>query len=186
MKKIRHPLCSLCAALMMCIMVGCQPDGGDLLPLMQDGVQIAKTIVEGDTAQLTRGNLTVKARGRWRAIESETNFHFEVSNTGDEPVTINFAQVEMVNALGEKLKAGALIDEDAQTQPATLIPEGIAVIKSKQTRKFGLNFKTATTGKVSSSADLLGKTATLNLPTAGNQTVAGNFIFAFKYVESRY
>jgi len=186
MKKSRQLIYSSCATLLLCVLVACQPDRGDLLPLAQDGVQTTKTIVEGDTAQLTRGNLTVKARGRWRAIESETTFHFEMSNAGNEPVTINFAQTEMVNAHGERLTAGALIDEDAQTQPATLIPDSMAVIKSGQTRRFGLGFKTANTGKASSSSDFLEKTATLRLTADTNQTLAGSFSFAFKYVESRY
>lgn len=179
MKNARRLASFVCALCLACLLVACQPDKGDLEPLAQDGAQITRTIVEGDTAQISRGNLVVKARGRWQAVESATDFHLEVTNTSDKALKLNLAQAELVNAQGEKLKAKVLIDEDAQTQPATLITGGAVELAAGQTRKFGLSFKSATTAQAK---DLLGKTATLSLAAENN----ADFKFAFKYVESRY
>jgi hypothetical protein len=186
MKNARRSVHVCCVLWLACLLVACQPDKGDLLPLAQDGAEISTAIVNGDTAQISRGNLVVKARGRWQALESATDFHLEVGNAGDKALTLDLTQAELVNAQGERLRSNVLIDEDAQTQPATLIKNGAVELAARQTRKLGLSFKSAAAVPAASAKDFLGKTATLYLPAENNQTAAPGFKFAFKYVENRY
>ena len=175
MKNARRSVCACVALLLACLLVACEPDMGDLQPLAQEGAELTKTIVEGDTAQISRGHLKVKARGRWQALQSAADLHLEISNTGDKALKLNLSQAEFVSAQSERLKPNVLIDEDAQTQPATLIKSGEVEVAAQQTRKIGLSFKSATDGQAK---DFLGKTATFYLTS--------DFKFVFQYVESRY
>lgn len=166
------------------LLAACQPEGGDLLPLAGEGVRVRSTKFKKDVvAQITHGEVTVSAHGRWNVTHHATDFKLAITNAGSTAITVNCDEASVGTALNETLKATSLAHRDGDKAPATSGGPAPVVIEGGQTREFDLGFGIKAQDPKPGS-DYRGKTATLRLPgKTGGAAATGtsDFVFAFKY-----
>jgi hypothetical protein len=186
--KARHGLLLRAACVLVgCLMLAaCQPEGGDLLPLAQEGVRVRSTKYKKDVvAQIARDGVTVSAHGRWSVMHHATDFKLEITNAGDAPITVNCNEASLNTALNETLKVSSLGYRNGDAAPTLSKEIAPLVVERGQTRELDMSFGIEAQDP-KSGADYLGKTATLRLPVkTGSAATAGtvDFVFAFKYAE---
>ena len=68
------------------LILGCQPSGGELLPIGDNGVQITSSRFENDTVVISQNDITVKCYGSW---DGNGNFDLRVIVTNSSAKTIS-------------------------------------------------------------------------------------------------
>ncbi|MCA1592077.1 MAG: hypothetical protein LC754_05390 [Acidobacteria bacterium] len=176
----------LARVLVCCLfLTACQPEGGDLLPLAQEGVRIRSTKYKKDVvAQVERNEVTINAHGQWSVMRHATDFKLEITNAEDTAIAVNFKEALLVNALDEHLKVSSITFRDGSAAPASGSDFAPLIIERGQTREIDLGFGIQAQD-TKSGADYLGKTATLRLPVKTGNAASGtvDFVFSFKYAE---
>lgn len=179
----------LALVLAFCLLLtACPPEGGDLLPMAGgEGAALVKTRFEGDTLSISRGGVTLKARGRWSVADGATSVILEAANANAESVTIDFARCEMAGDGGERWALRSVSDETANAGPAFLSERAVGV-GGGQERRFALEFKINDEGgRGGVPRNVLGRTATLRVPVEvkSGPPARFDFAFSFKFAESR-
>jgi hypothetical protein len=173
-----------------CLLVtACPPTGGDLVPLAQgEGAELFTTKFRNDTLRVTRGQVSIKARGLWSIADSNTSVILEISNASAEAMTVDFNRCELVNSDSrEKLSLLSVSDETNGNGPAFL-SDKIVMISGGQERRFALEFKIDSADASSSvPRNVLGQTVMLRVPVLmkGETPVEVDFVFTFKYAEGQ-
>jgi len=179
---------ALAALLAACVLLtACPPDGGDLVPVSgEEGAAVATTKFEGDTLSLTRGGVTLKARGLWSVADGHTSVILEVVNTNDVPASLDFGRCEMVNReSGQRLALRSLSHETAAGGPVFLA-ERVVRVDGGQSGRFVLEFEIGSEGGSSGATrNVLGQTAALRVPAEVERETPApvDFVFVFKYAE---
>ena len=179
---------ALAALLVACaLLTACPPDGGDLVPSAgQEGAALTTTKFEGDTLSLTRGGVTLKARGLWSVADGSTSVILDVANANDVPAALDFARCEMViKESGRRLTLRSLSHETAAGGPVFLA-EKVVRVDGGQSGRFVLEFEIGPEGGGSGEArNLLGQTVTLRVPAEVERETPApvDFVFVFKYAE---
>ncbi|PYS82707.1 MAG: hypothetical protein DMF67_11875 [Acidobacteria bacterium] len=179
---------ALALLLAACVLLtACPPDGGDLVPLAgQEGAALATTKFEGDTLSLTRGGVTLKARGLWSVADGSTSVILEVANTNDVPASLDFGRCEVViKESGQRLRLRSLSNEAAAGGPVFLA-ERVVRIDGGQSGRFTLEFEISPEGGSSGATrNVLGQTVALRLPAEVERETRApfDFVFVFKYAE---
>ena len=65
MKKQAFQAKTIAASFLFFFVLGCQPSGGELLPLPNDGTTLTTSRFENDTAEIVQENIAVKLYGNW-------------------------------------------------------------------------------------------------------------------------
>jgi hypothetical protein len=169
------------------LLTACPPDGGDLVPVAgQEGAALSTTKFAGDTLALTRGGVTLKARGLWSVADGSTSVILEAANANDVPATLDFGRCELViKESGQRLALRSLTNETAAGGPSFLA-ERVVRIDGGQTGRFVLEFEINPEGGSSGATkNLLGQTAALRIPFEVERETPAPFafIFVFKYAE---
>lgn len=171
-----------------CLLTACPPDGGNLVPLPQEGASVSSTTIKDDTLRVEHDGVAITARGVWSVSDSYTTITTEVSNESENPVVINLEQCELMNESSrEKLKLRA-VAEYFEHGVWNYIAERVVTINAHQHRKFDLGFLIqAQDGRASVSRDVRGQKISLLIPVQTNTSTPDSsaFIFAFIYGERR-
>jgi hypothetical protein len=183
-KKASAPAALLAACLLL---TACPPDGGDLVPVAgQEGAALSTTKFEGDTLSLTRGGVTLKARGLWSVADGSTSVILDVANANDVPAALDFARCEMViKESGRRLALRSLSHETAAGGPVFLADRLIKV-DGGQSGRLVLEFEIPSEGEGSGTPrNLLGQSVTLRVPAEVERETPApvDFVFVFKYAE---
>jgi hypothetical protein len=182
---------SLAALLAACLLLtACPPDGGDRAPRAgQGGASLTTTKFEGDTLSLTRGGVTLKARGLWSVADGHTSVILEVVNTNDVPAAVDFGRCEMIiKESGRRLALRSLSHETAAGGPVFLAERSVRV-DGGQSGRFVLEFEILSEGGGSGeSRNLLGQSVTLRVPAEVERETPApvDFVFVFKYAEYQH
>ena len=80
---------SIVTSLFFLMILGCQPSGGELLPLAGDDIVITTSRFENDTAVVIQNDITVKFYGNWNG-EHNLNLRIVVFNASDKAIKIIF------------------------------------------------------------------------------------------------
>lgn len=178
-------------ALVACCLVltACPPEGGELVPLAQEGAQLLTTKFSNDTISITREQVNIKAHGFWSIADSRTSVILDISNLNAEALMVDFNRFELQNSESkEKLTLRSVSDEAGASGPAFL-SERAVTIGSQQARRFALEFKINSADGSSASVrrDVLGQTVILYIPLMlkGETPHGVDFVFTFKYAESK-
>lgn len=126
--------------LLSCIFFyGCQPDGGDLTPVLQDGAKIVSTQTKTDTAlQYDTEDFSIKVSGKWESLHGEVFCILVIKNRSQRKVKVDFNRSSVANTLDEKLKI-TLVSTANRKQTSQIIESKIAEIDKSETLAFGLN-----------------------------------------------
>jgi hypothetical protein len=179
---------ALFALLACCLLLtACPPDGGDLVPLAgQEGAALSTTKFAGDTVSLTRGGLTLRARGSWSVADGHTSVILEAVNANDTPASLDFGRCELsVKETGQRLALRSLSNETGAGAPVFL-SERVVKVDGGQSGRFTLEFAMGSEdGSVGAPRNVLGQSVTLRVPAeVGPGTPAPvDFVFVFKYAE---
>ncbi len=101
--------------LLLCITyLGCQPKGGSLAPILQNGAKITSFHKQKDSAlQYDTENFSLKVLGGWEPLYGNVGFTVIILNRSLSKINIDLNKVSLGNSLNEKLKILAV--EDFQT-----------------------------------------------------------------------
>ncbi|MGB8508060.1 MAG: hypothetical protein WCD76_06635 [Pyrinomonadaceae bacterium] len=179
------------AVLLACcaLLTACPPDGGALVPLAKsDGAQVVSEKFRDDALRVTRGGLTLTARGVWSVADGATSVILEIVNENAEALRVDFRRAEFVNnESGTRASLRSASDESGGNGPSFLSDE-TAVIAGREAKKFALEFAVKSEdGRAGVPRNFLGQTATLRLPLEmkADPPAQVEFIFDFKYAERR-
>ena len=173
-----------------CVLLSaCQPEDGDLVPLPPgEGASVATTEFEGDTLVVTRGGVTLRARGRWRVPDAATSVILVASNTNAEPAVIDFGRGELSRG-GEgsgRMTLRSVSREAGAGGPAAFLQDKRAEVAGGASDTFVLEYKMESEdGSSGVPRDVKGQTVTLRLPVGVGKGTALDFVFGFKYEERR-
>jgi hypothetical protein len=168
-------------------LTACPPDGGDLVPLARgDGASVLKTESEGDTLAVTRGGVTLRARGRWSVADAATSVILEASNANAEPAVIDFGRGELSREGGGRMTLRSVSRDSGAGGATTFLEDRRAEVGGGASGTFVLEFKLDSgDGRSGVARDLTGQTVTLRLPVEVTKGTATDFVFGFKCEERR-
>lgn len=188
MHKIRRTASATLIIACCLLLTACPPDGGNLVPLAQDGANVSSTAIKDDTLRVERNEFAITARGVWSVSDSYTTITIEASNESANPAIINFDECELMNESSQqKLKLRAISEYDDKGS-WNYISERVVTTGAGQLRKFSLGFAIeAQDGRASVSRDVRGQKIRLLIPVRTNAAMPdrSDFIFAFIYGEHR-
>jgi hypothetical protein len=165
------------------LLTACPPDGGDLVPAPGgEGATVATDGFDGDTLVVTRGGVTLRARGRWSVADAATSVILDASNANAEPAVIDFGRGELSPAGGGgRMTLRSVARESGAGGAAAFLEDKRAEVGGAS-ETFVLEFKADSEGGRSGVArDVTGQAVTLRLPVEVAGRSAADFVFGFKY-----
>jgi hypothetical protein len=189
-RRAKTTACALVLLLAACLLfTACPPDGGDLIPVSSgEGAGVATTGFEGDTLVVTREGVTLRARGRWSVADAATSVILDASNANAEPAAIDFGRGELSREGdgGGRMTLRSVARASGAGGAAAFLPDKRAEIGGGASSTFVLEFKVdSEDGRSGVIRDVTGQTVTLRLPVEVGRGTAVDFVFGFKYAESR-
>lgn len=97
-------------SLFFIMVLGCQPEKGKLVALPSEGVEVIKSEIDNDTAQITDDGLVVKVNGKWG---DGVLFEVDVKNSSSRELTLKFGEMNLVNGEKESATVGDITDNQA-------------------------------------------------------------------------
>ncbi len=122
-------------SLFFIMVLGCQPEGGELLPIQSENIQISSSRFENDTAVVEDKNLKITLYGTW---DGRAEVRAIIENTGGDNVTIDFNSSKILDSNGEDIKIDS-VDEDNGTS-LNQIKDRVYSISAKKKRKLIIGF----------------------------------------------
>jgi hypothetical protein len=86
------------ASLFLLMILGCQPPGGELLPIGGEGIEIATSRFENDTAVISENGVKMKFYGSW---DGRANIRMVVENSTPNSIKINFNEFAILDSKGK-------------------------------------------------------------------------------------
>ncbi|MGI8555956.1 MAG: hypothetical protein ACR2LT_06330 [Pyrinomonadaceae bacterium] len=118
---------------------GCQPDGGDLTPVSQNGAKVVSFLSKANTAlQYDNENFSIKVSGKWESLHGDIFCLMVVKNRGQGKIIVDFNKAPVANSLNEKLVV-ELVSTAFRTQTSEVIESKVAEINTGETLAFGVN-----------------------------------------------
>lgn len=144
------------------LILGCQPPGGELLPIGGDGIEITTSRFEKDTAVISEGGVEIKFYGSWEN-ESFVRLRAAINNQSNWSCRVKFNQMSLIDANGKAAAVSGISEkpdfkslyESGQNQNLPIIE-----ISAGEKKSYLLSFATM-----------------INIPTATEQTDFFNLIF---------
>lgn len=91
---------SLVILFFLFMLSACQPEGGELLPIGSEGVEIATSRFENDTVVINDNGLKLKFYGNWTG-NSYIQLRIAIANESSQRYQIKFEQAVLKNGNGE-------------------------------------------------------------------------------------
>ena len=89
---------AIVASLFLLIVLGCQPEGGELLPVSGEGLEISTSRFDNDTAVINDSGLKIKLYGGW---DGRANIRMVVENSSPNSIKINFNEFTVLDSKGK-------------------------------------------------------------------------------------
>lgn len=185
-RRLSHTLAVVCCF----ALAACGPEGGHLLPLEGEGVELLYLDDRGRSARASRGGVALTSSGNWEAA-SVTNLTITVENTGATPVQLDFGRVVVVNGQGTSAELVSVSESppDEQAKSVSLFTgrsvEGrgapVLDIGQKTRREFVASFQYPSPGGEPTGGKM-DDTVRLRVSVGGAGGPAAEFTFGFRYV----
>jgi hypothetical protein len=95
--------------------LSCQPEGGTLIPILQDGARITSSPKQKDAAlQYDTESFSMKVSGGWEPLYGDAGFNLIIRNKNPNKLKILFERVLLQSTLQE-LKVFGFRDRDTQS-----------------------------------------------------------------------
>jgi len=117
------------------LVLGCQPSGGDLIPIAGEGIEITTSRFENDTVMITDNGLTLKFYGSWGGGDGVV-LRVLVKNETGKTVKINFDNFLLENGKQKRETVSSVIDK---TNNSVLTDKNV-VIAAGERRAFRIRF----------------------------------------------
>ncbi len=172
------------------LLTACPPDGGDLVPVAPaEGASLTSKSFEGDTLVVTRGGVTLSARGLWSVADAATSVILEASNANGESAVIDFGRGELSrDGGGGRMTLRSVTRESGAGGATDFLRDRRAEVGGGAAATFVLNFKVdSEDGRAGVARDLTGQAVMLRLPVevGGEPATASDFVFGFRYAGRR-
>ena len=120
--------------------LACQPDGGDLMPVLQEGTKIVSAQSKADNAlQYDNENFSIKVSGTWESLRGEIFCIVVVKNRSGNKITIDFNKAVVANTLNEKIKV-MLVSTAYRQKTSETIDSKIAEINAGENTGFRIEY----------------------------------------------
>lgn len=123
------------ASLLFLMVLGCQPEGGELLPIENGNIRISSSRFENDTAVVEDKNFKITIYGTW---DGRAKVRAVIENIGEDNVRIDFNSSKILDSSGEDVKIDS-IDED-NGNSINQIKDGVYSVSAKEKRKLIIGF----------------------------------------------
>jgi hypothetical protein len=110
MKKIfnLNAILSVVIIFFLFMLSGCQPEGGELLPIGGEGVEIATSRFENDTAVINDDGLKMKLYGSW---DGRAKVKIIIENNSSNSIKIDFKSSNILDSKGENIKIESVYED---------------------------------------------------------------------------
>jgi hypothetical protein len=120
--------------------LSCQPEGGTLIPILQDGARITFSENQKDAAlQYETENFLMKMSGGWEPLYGNAGFILIVKNKSTNKLKVNLDKVLLENTLRENLILGSFEEINPKTEQSVennFTEVRVAEIKNNETKVF--------------------------------------------------
>jgi len=93
--------------LFLLMILGCQPERGNLIVLPHEGVEIKTSEFENDTAEISRNGLVIKFSGNW---SGSVGIDFTVKNSSSVEAVLKFGEMQLVNGENNFSTIGGIVE----------------------------------------------------------------------------
>jgi hypothetical protein len=122
-------------SLFFIMVLGCQPEGGELLPIQSGNIQISSSRFENDTAVIEDENFKITLYGTW---DGRAEVRAIIENIGEDNVRVDFNSSKILDSGGEDIKIDS-VDEDNGVS-MNQIKDGVYSVGAKEKRKLVIGF----------------------------------------------
>ena len=123
-------------SLFFVMVLGCQPEGGELLPIQNENIQIVSSRFENDTAVVVDKNFRLTLYGTW---DGRAKIRLVLENTVDNNIKVDFNSSKILDSNGGNIKIDSVYEDGTNTAI-----ENFFLVAPKEKRKlivgFPLNF----------------------------------------------
>ncbi len=120
--------------------LSCQPVGGTLVPILQDGARITFSENQKDAAlQYESDSLSMKMSGGWEPLYGNAGFILIIKNKSPNALKVNLDKVLLENTLRENLILSSFEELNPKTEQSVgnnFIEIRVAEIKNNETKVF--------------------------------------------------
>lgn len=99
---------SIIASLFFLMILGCESAGGELLPIGGDGVEIASSRFENDTAQINDNGVRMKLYGGW---DGRAKIRVVIENNSENSIKVDFKQSTILDSKGENQSIDSVYED---------------------------------------------------------------------------
>lgn len=158
---------------------GCQPDGGDLTPVLQSGAKIVSMQSKTDNGlQYGTEKFSLKVAGNWESVKGDIDFTAELRNLSSSKITVDLNKAVVANTLNANLKILSVVNRYAESSPRR-IENKIVEIGAGETQIYNIGVgeeNRNNKGKV----EYRGNDIQMTIPVMTEQNTT-NYNFKFKY-----
>ena len=92
--------------LLSCLLcMACQPDSGDLVPVLQDGAKIVSAQSKADNAlQYDNEDFSLEVSGNWESLHGDLDITVVLSNRSPNKITGNFNKAATANSFNDNIQ----------------------------------------------------------------------------------
>ena len=103
LKKFRNLKSFLISILLICLVgLGCQPEGGEFVPVPADGIEIVTSRSEKDTALFNENGLKIKVYGDWN--QNYVHLRIGFNNESDQIAKVKLERIVIKDGKGQVAK----------------------------------------------------------------------------------
>lgn len=118
---------AIIASLFFTLVLGCQPEGGELLPINNEGLEITSSRFENDTAVINDNGFEIKVFGSW---DGRAKVRVIIENNSGNSVRFDFNKSIVLDSRGEKINIDSIY-EDKNSAIEQISDGQFAVAKAK-------------------------------------------------------
>ncbi len=122
-------------SLFLLVVLGCQPAGGDLLPVADGATGTTTTRFENDTAQITMDGLSLKLSGEWTE-NGYVQLMLDLKNETGRDIKINFGDFRLEDGKQKRVVAGIVNDKIRSSSPS----DKVVTVAAGERGVFGVEF----------------------------------------------
>lgn len=181
--KARHISLRIILIISCLFFTSCEPDGGDLTPILQSGAKVTSLWSKKDVAlQYDTEKYSLKVSGKWESLQGDVDFTVIVKNNSSSKIKIDFNNATVSNSLNANIKILSVVNRYTADLPKRIENEIIEIGAGEtQTYNIGVgeenrNYK----GKI----EYRGNEIWMTIPVTFEQNktaVTTDYYFKFKY-----
>lgn len=123
------------AFVLLLMVLGCQPEGGELLPISGENIEIATSRFENDTAIISDNKLKIKLYGSW---DGRANVRMIFENNDSSSVKVKLNEFIVSDSKGGNIKIDSFAEE--KDKVVKKLEEKELVVAPSEKRKMLVGF----------------------------------------------